>query len=55
MPGTSPGIADFPFAWTRRNGQAGAIAGRWTGFSTIGKLISADNTPNNTDSHHTAL
>src|SRR5262249_57774262 len=33
--------------------QAGAIAGRATGFSTIGRLITADRTPNNAESHHT--
>ena len=33
--------------------QAGAIAGRAIGFSTMGKLMSADITPKNTESHHT--
>ena len=34
--------------------QAGAAAKRCTGFSTIGRLITAESTPNRTDSHHTA-
>src|ERR1700722_8578933 len=35
--------------------QAAARATRCTGFSTIGKLISAESTPNRIASHHTAL
>src|SRR6266480_6201469 len=31
--------------------QAGCATGRATGASTIGRLISADSTPNSTDSH----
>src|SRR5271156_5609882 len=31
--------------------QAGCATGRGTGASTIGRLISADNRPNSTDSH----
>ena len=31
--------------------QAGCATGRATGSSTIGRLISADSTPNSTDSH----
>jgi hypothetical protein len=31
--------------------QAGCATGRVTGASTIGRLISADSTPNSTDSH----
>ena len=34
--------------------QAGAAARRCTGFSTIGRLITAESKPNRTDSHHTA-
>src|SRR5262249_56682990 len=34
--------------------QAGTAAARTTGFSTIGRLITADSTPNRTGSHHTA-
>src|SRR5262249_7940093 len=33
--------------------HAGASAARATGFSTIGRLISAESTPNSTESHHT--
>ena len=33
--------------------HAGAAARRCTGFSTIGRLITAESKPNNTDSHHT--
>jgi len=33
--------------------HAGTTAARETGFSTIGKLIRADSTPNAIDSHHT--
>src|SRR5262245_11556779 len=35
------------------DGQACAGAARCTGLSTIGRLISAEATPKNTDSHHT--
>src|SRR6201999_4119337 len=35
--------------------HAGAAAGRATGFSTIGRLITAESTPNSTESHHTGL
>src|SRR5580698_3711680 len=35
--------------------QAGATATRATGFSTIGRLISAESTPNRIASHHTTL
>ena len=34
--------------------QAGAAAARTTGFSTIGRFITAESTPNSTESHHTA-
>ena len=34
--------------------QAGATAGRTTGFSTIGRLITAERTPSRIESHHTA-
>ena len=34
--------------------QAGAAARRCTGFSTIGRLITAESTPNRTESHQTA-
>ena len=34
--------------------QAGADAARITGFSTIGRLITAESTPNRIESHHTA-
>ena len=37
----------------RRLMRVQAIAGRTTGFSTIGRLMTADSTPNNTPSHHT--
>ena len=33
--------------------QAGAAAGRTTGFSTIGRLITAERTPSRIESHHT--
>src|SRR5262252_892060 len=33
--------------------HAGASAARATGFSTIGRLITAESTPNSTESHHT--
>src|SRR5262249_52453720 len=33
--------------------HAGASAARATGFTTIGRLISAESTPNSTESHHT--
>ena len=46
-PGTSPGPADLPAR------QAAAGAGSPTGRSAIGRLMSADATPKNTDSHHT--
>ena len=32
---------------------AGAGASRSTGFSTIGRLMIAESTPNSTESHHT--
>ena len=34
-------------------GQAGAAAARTTGFSTIGRLMTAESTPNRIESHHT--
>jgi hypothetical protein len=34
--------------------QAGTAAARTTGFSTIGRLITAESKPNRTESHHTA-
>ena len=33
--------------------QAAAGTGRSTGFSTIGRLMRAESTPNSTESHHT--
>ncbi len=36
-------------------GQAGTGAVRTSGFSMIGRLMSADITPKNTESHHTGL
>jgi hypothetical protein len=39
--------------FVRRLMRVQAIAGRATGFSTIGRLMTADSTPNNTPSHHT--
>ena len=38
--------------WTGSD-QAGATAGRTTGFSTIGRLITAERTPSRIESHHT--
>src|ERR1700722_8493432 len=38
-----------------RGHQAGAAAIRATGFSTIGRLISAESTPNKIASHHTTV
>ena len=35
--------------------HADAAAGRSTGFSMIGRLITAESTPNSTESHHTGL
>ena len=35
--------------------QTAAATGRATGFSTIGRLITAEATPKNTDSHQTRL
>jgi hypothetical protein len=35
--------------------QAGAMAGRAIGLSTMGRLMSADITPKNTESHQTGL
>jgi hypothetical protein len=40
-------------AMTSGWGYAAATAARTTGFSTIGRLISAESTPNTTESHHT--
>ena len=37
------------------DGYAAAAMGRATGFSTIGRLITAEATPKNTDSHQTRL
>ena len=34
--------------------QAGTAAARTTGFSTIGRLMTAESKPNRTESHHTA-
>ena len=49
MAGTSPRMtsrSDLPY-------HAGATAARATGFSTIGRLISAERTPNSAESHQT--
>src|SRR5262249_33346126 len=51
MPGTSPGMKILASGYLS---QAGAITGRATGFSTIGTLITAEITPNNTESHQTS-
>lgn len=39
----------------RRADQAAAAAGRGTGFSTIGRLISAEATPKKIDRYHTDI
>ena len=39
--------------FARRLMRVQAVASRATGLSTIGRLMTADSTPNNTPSHHT--
>ena len=49
------GVRQVESAGGHRGGYAAAAMGRATGFSTIGRLITAEATPKNTDSHHTRL
>src|SRR5260221_11997186 len=55
MPGTRPGMTEFLSQASPQGTSytAFAAASRATGFSTIGRLISAEITPNMTPSHHT--
>jgi len=46
-------IRALPPLGAGRSAQAAAGAARSTGFSSIGRLITADNIPNATASHHT--
>src|SRR5262249_30306146 len=47
------GVPRMPFSDDNRP-QAGAAAARTTGFSTIGRLITAESTPSRIESHQTA-
>ena len=50
-----PWIASSPFGRLAMTSYAVAAALRATGFSTIGRLITAESRPNSTESHHTEL